>query len=176
MKKENINQDDLLGDIIPEINPKKLFDEKEYVTLVVGGEEKSKTDVLISDCISILINTQATREEKDEALATLKEKNAQAQLIAAIKKTRNSVHKTQLAAACWETGLDFSSHFTVFIDLLCENDFSVSLEAFTVIQEMETKIEDSTLKNALENLKKLKDSNVTVVDAIELIEQKLKAE
>ncbi|HEX2394553.1 MAG TPA: hypothetical protein VHI78_04365, partial [Bacteroidales bacterium] len=38
-------------------------------------------------------------------------------------------------AACWQSGLDFSSYLQVFAGLFIQGDYSTALEAFTVIEE-----------------------------------------
>lgn len=180
INKEDINIDDLpedlKGDIVPEIDPEKLFDEKEYATIIIGSEGMSKKDTSNADYVTVLVNSKSTREEKDEALKVLKENNAQAFILNAISKTKNLGQKALLIAACWETGLDFSKDYLVFIDLICSKDFVVSFEAFTVIQEMEAEIDKKTLQSSLAMLKKVKEPSVTIMDALQLIEQKLTAE
>ena len=95
----------------------------------------------------------------------------------AIAKTKNLDQKALLIAACWETGLDFSKDYLVFIELIGHENFLVSFEAFTVIQEMEAEIDESYLKTALEILNKFKKANeITINDAKELIKQKLSAQ
>lgn len=173
MKNKEEIPDDLLGDIIPEINPEKLFDEKEYSTLIIGSEGMSKKDTDNADLLTLLISSKSTREEKDEALVQLKINKAQDFIMSAISKTKKIEHKALLVSACWETGLDFSTHFQTFIDLIGHENFAVSLEAFTVIQEMETEIEPDLLKKALVTLKKVKVPSLSVSDAIELITQRL---
>ena len=92
---DNFNLDDLpeelKGDIIPEIDPAKLFDEKEYATLIIGGDDGSKKDIQNADFISVLISNTATREEKDEALVKLKTNKANLLLLSAISKTKNLI-------------------------------------------------------------------------------------
>lgn len=176
-KNEDLNIDDLpedlKGDIIPEIDPTKLFDEKEYATIIIGGEGMSKKDTSNADYATVIVNTKSTREEKDEALLHLKENNAQTFILSAISKTKNLDQKALLIAACWETGLDFSKDYLIFIDLICHENFIVSFEAFTVIQEMEAEIDTATLNTSLAKLKKVKEPSITILDAIQLIEQKL---
>lgn len=180
INKEDLNIDDLpedlKGDIVPEIDPEKLFDEKEYATIIIGSEGMSKKDTSNADYVTVLVNSKSTREEKDEALKVLKENNAQAFILNAISKTKNLGQKALLIAACWETGLDFSKDYLVFIDLIYSKDFVVSFEAYTVIQEMEAEIDKTTLQSSLTLLKKVKEPSVTITDAIDLIEQKLTAE
>lgn len=170
---DDLLPEDLKGDIVPEIDPKKLFDENEYSTIIIGSEGMSKKDINNADLITLLISARSTREEKDEALIHLKENQAQDFIINAITKTKKPEHKALIVAACWETGLDFSKNYLFFIDLICSSDFLVSFEAFTVIQEMEAEIDEANLKQALSKLQKVKDPAVSVTDAIHLIEQKL---
>ena len=181
-KNEDDNLDDLLpdelkGDIVPEIDPTKLFDEKEYATIIIGSEGMSKKDTSNADYVTVLVSSRSSREEKDEALLALKENNAQAFIINAIAKTKNVEQKALLIAACWETGLDFSKDYLVFVELIGHENFIVSFEAFTVIQEMEAEIDESTLKLALDMLNKFtKGNEVTINDAKVLVKQKLSTE
>ncbi|MES2133688.1 MAG: hypothetical protein V4506_15165 [Bacteroidota bacterium] len=167
--------EDLKGDLIPEIDPEKLFDEKEYATIIIGSEGMSKKDTHNADYVTLLVSKNSTREEKDEALKHLKENNAHAFILNAITKTKKPEQKALLIAACWETGMDFSKDYAFFIDLIGQEDFSVSFEAFTVIQEMEAEIDSDTLKKSLDTLMHIKNANVNVTGAIEFIEQKLNA-
>jgi len=154
---ENFNLDDLpeelKGDIVPEIDPEKLFDEKEYATLIIGNADGSKKDIINADLITILISEKTSREEKDEALVLLKTNHATDMLLRAISKTKNLKQKATIIAACWETGLDFSKDYLTFIDLICSSDFHVSFEAFTVITEMESDMDKDTLMKAIAILK-----------------------
>jgi hypothetical protein len=134
----------------------------------------SKKDTHNADYVTILVSNRSSREEKDEALKLLKENNAQAFMLSAITKTKNPEQKALLIAACWETGLDFSKDFLFFIDLIGHENFAVSFEAFTVIQEMEAEIDEATLLKALDSLKKCSTGNaITLNDAKELIQHKL---
>jgi hypothetical protein len=170
---DDLLPEDLRGDIVPEIDPKKLFDEKEYSTIILGSEGMSKKDANNADLLATLISNKSTREEKDYALLRLKENNAQDFIVTAISKTKKPELKAQIVAACWETGLDFSKHFPFFIDLVASSEFTVSFEAVTVIQEMETEIDPVVLQQSLDKLLLVKNPNVCVNDAMEHIRQKL---
>ena len=165
--------EDLKGDLIPEIDPEKLFDEKEYATIIIGSEGMSRKDTHNADYVTVLVSKNSTREEKDEALKLLKENNAGAFILNAITKTKKPEHKALLIAACWETGLDFSRDYLAFVELVGHEDFNVSFEAFTVISEMEAAIDTATLRNSLDLLQSIKEPNVNVTGAIEHIQQKL---
>lgn len=172
---DDLLPDELKGDIVPEINPEKLFDENEYSTIIIGSEGMSKKDTNNADAVTVLVSSKSSREEKDEALLHLKANNAQAFILSAITKTKNTAQKALIIASCWETGLDFSKDYEFFIQLICDKDFLVSFEAFTVIQEMDAEIDAATLKQSLATLKKVKEPSISVTDAIEFIEQKLNA-
>src|SRR4051812_28660650 len=93
----------------------KLFNKKEFNTLIVGGA----TDDLqkqhdLEEVISILTDPKLTFEEKDEALKVIKESNAKAGLLSTIKKTKNEDKKAKLISACWEANLDCTSDFLFF--------------------------------------------------------------
>lgn len=163
--------EDLKGDLIPEIDPKKLFDEKEYATIILGSDTAGKKDLENADCAAILVSKTTSRDEKDEALKQLKENDARAFMITAIGRTKKPEQKAALIAACWETGLDFSADYLFFAELIGHEDFYVSFEALTVIQELET--DRDTLGRALDMLEGLKEPNANVTGAIEYIRGQL---
>lgn len=165
--------EDLLGDIVPEINPEKLFDENEYSTLVLGSDNTLKKDTDSIQAIEVLINKTSTREEKDEALIQLKENKAQGVLVNAIEQVKKAEHKAQLVAACWETGLDFGNYFLNFIALTTHTDYTIALEALTVLEEMEAEVDIERLQKALAQLQTVKNPTVIVTDAIALVEGRI---
>jgi hypothetical protein len=180
INKEDFNIDDLpeelKGDIVPEIDPTKLFDEKEYATIIIGSEGMSKKDTSNADYVTVLVSSKSSREEKDAALIFLKENNSQSFILNAIAKTKNLEQKALLIAACWETGLDFSKDYAIFIDLICHSNFNVSFEALTVIKEMEAEIDTTTFQASLKVFKNIKKPSIAVTDAIKFIEEKLNTE
>lgn len=167
--------EELKGDIVPEIDPAKLFDEKEYATLIIGSDDTSKKNIANGDLVTILVSPKTSREEKDEALIKLKENNATTILVSAIQKTKNLKQKASLLAACWETGLDFSKDYLMFVELVNSTDFLVSFEALTVILEMDAEIDSDTLKKAMAILKSNKTDNTNTAEAIKHINNKLNA-
>ncbi len=42
---------------------------------------------------------------------------------------------TSIVAACWQSGIDFSSHIPAFIKIFTEADYQTAVEAFSVIEE-----------------------------------------
>jgi hypothetical protein len=155
-------------------NPEKYFDETNYHTLIVGSEEpevKAKPE----DLIELL--AKSDRELKEKALELIKTKNAKDVLMNAISTFRNKKELPVLVAACWESGLDFSDHFTEFISLAVENDYLTTLEAFTVIEQMEGEIEEKSVTEAINIVKKeieMKNDKMNLLeDLIEILQLRL---
>ncbi len=165
--------DDLLGDIVPEINPEKLFDENEYSTLVLGSENTLKKDTNSIHAIETVMSKSSTREEKDEALIQLKENKAQGVLVNSIEQVKKAEQKRLLIAACWETGLDFGNYFQTFIEHTAHTDYTIALEALTVMQEIEADIDLARLQKALVFLTSIKNPSVIITDAIALVEGRI---
>jgi hypothetical protein len=167
-----------MKELIDETNftPDKLFDEKEFNTVIVGKEGLTKKESAKAEWLTILLNKESTREEKDDALKLLKEKEAADFIIKAIQKTKNAEDKATLIAACWETGLDFSAYYTLFAEIIAGGDYLCAIEAYTVLETIESTIDKPVLESALKTLNSAKDQNQLVSDAIGLIQQKLNAE
>jgi len=53
-----------------------------------------------------------------------------------IDETTDKDTKQILVAACWENGLNFSVHLPFFVNLVLDEDYLISIEAFTVIENM----------------------------------------
>jgi hypothetical protein len=150
---------------------KKLFNEKEYKTIIVGPNGVEKEDPN-SDVLTVLNDEEATREEKDEALKKLKEQNKPEVLIGAIQGMKSPDKKAKLISACWETGMDFSNDLIFFVRLACDDDFKIAIEAFTVIENMENLKDPSVLQKAKELLREKAATNPPTVSLLnDLIER-----
>jgi hypothetical protein len=146
--KNGDNADDFFLEPEP-IDPKKLFNEEEYSTLIVNREGFDKKQNDTADLIESLFEKKLTRQEFEQIIEGLKKANAQKMLVDAIEGTNNVHEQTVLAQAAWESGLDFSTHFMFFVSLACSSDAMLSLEALTVIESTETKIESDVLMKAI---------------------------
>ena len=78
-------------------------------------------------------------------LAELKHSDAIPLIIEAIEDEKYANELRYLVSACWENGLDFSTHLSLFIDLVIENDLLVAFEAYTVITNMTGKISEEII-------------------------------
>ncbi len=154
----------------------KFFDEENYNTLLVEENKfKSTKKARLEDLIELL--TAEEREKKDEALKMLKNEKAQQFLLDSIHNADNEEHLSVLVAACWESGLDFTSHFSEFISLVVDCDYMTAIEAFTVIENIEGKLDERSLGDAInllqEEIEKKNEKVILLTDLkINLLERK----
>ncbi len=73
-------------------------------------------------------------------LGQLKQQDAVPYLIEAITDENRHDIREELLAACWENGLNYLAHLSVFIQIMIEADFMSAFEAHTVITNMSGKI------------------------------------
>lgn len=131
------------------IDQAKLFNEEEYSTLIVNREGFNKKQNDTADLIESLFEKKSTRQEFEQIVDSLKKANAQKMMVEAIEGTSNIKEQTILAQAAWESGLDFSAHFLFFVSLACSPDPMLSLEALSVIESTETKIDSDVVMKAI---------------------------
>ncbi|MCA0429137.1 MAG: hypothetical protein LCH32_01405 [Bacteroidetes bacterium] len=147
MNNEKNNDDNFLE---PEpIDPKKLFNEEEYSTLIVNREGFDKKQNQTADLIESLFEKKLTRLEQEAIFDALKIANAQKMIVDTIQSTNNTYEQTILCQAAWECGLDFSNYFLVFVTLACKEDDMLCIEAFTVIDSTETIISTEIITQAI---------------------------
>lgn len=145
-------------------DPKKLFDEKQYSTLIINREGFDKKQNSIADLLEALLDDRNTRQENESLFAKLKELNAQQMLVDAVEAAENTADKIKLLAACWESCLDFTPHFPFFVKLVCHPDFGVALEALSVVESCEGQIDELILADALLTVQSLPEKPHELVD------------
>lgn len=155
-------------------DPKKLFNEEEYSTLILDRGGFSKKENANADIVEALLDNKNTRQEDEALFAQLKELQAQDLLVNAIKSTHHEDFKIKLLAACWETGLDFSKHFLFFVDYACHDNFQIAMEALTVIENEEGTVEQSILEKAISMAQLSKSSHsVLIKDLLDSIKSRI---
>lgn len=135
---------------------KKYFDPKNYITTIVGAEEKVSTLEITGKKISALISLLTdplNKDVKEEALITLKQEKAGEILLAAIASPQAKSNKHILTAACWESEINFSKYLSFFITLALDTDYLVSLEAITVIENMDGPFNPIDLSEGIKRIK-----------------------
>ncbi len=157
--------DDILNELLDDdaLDPKKLFNEKEYNTLIIdrGGFNKKENNT--ADLLEQLLDPNITRVESEGIYLQLKEMKAQKLLVNAIQKADRVEEKALLTSACWESGLEFAGDFLFFVDLACDENFKLAMEALTVVQYEEGNIEETVLKTALEMAQQTKSPNQELI-------------
>ncbi len=85
----------------------------------------------------------------------MKSQPAVERLFPALQEISDPQRKQQMVAACWQSGLDFSAHIPVFLQIFLDGDYMTALEAFTVIENSLFYVKDAgTLKEHILFLKK----------------------
>jgi hypothetical protein len=148
-------------------DPKKYFNEKEYNTLIVNREGFSKKQNEVADLVNDLLEKELSREETENIFKKLKNGNAQPVLVEAIQNVKKDEDKAWLCAACWESGLDFTSYFLFFAELSCSQDFLLAMEALTVVENIPGKISEEDLQKALVKARDAKDGNSEILADLE---------
>lgn len=155
-------------------DPKKLFNEEEYSTLIIGREGLSKKENNTADLLETLLEPNISRQESEEIFLKLKEANAQKMLVESIHAAEKISEKTILAAACWECGLDFSDFFIDFVGFATHNDFQLALEALSVVESSEAVLKDEILSKALEIAESAESQNPELIaDLIENLKSRM---
>ena len=144
-------------DINPEDSAEKYFDEKNYSTLIIGADKNEGSEEENAGIAGLLI--EGLKENKAGALRLLKEQNAQLALLNAVDSVTDNKDRSLLVAACWESGLDFTKHFDEFMKLAGDTDPLVSLEAMTVLENIENFESASVLEEGIKKLDKLIRNN-----------------
>lgn len=85
-------------------------------------------------------------------LGNLKDRAGIPLIIEAIQDQKYAPELKQLISCCWENGLDYSDYLPVFVDLLIAQDFLVAFEAYTVITNMVTTIDQAKIDIEIEKL------------------------
>ncbi len=104
----------------------------------------------------------------------LKEKSAVPLIIEAIQDQKYAPELKQLVSCCWENGLDYSNYLSVFVDLLINSDFLIAFEAYTVITNMVTTIDQAKIDIEIEKLDQTmhtttEDKKVLMLDVIDFL-------
>ncbi len=157
----------ILDELSDGIDPEKLFDKSQYNTLIIDREGFSKKENTTADLIEDLLEPGNTRADNEALFLALKEQKAQKMLVQAIEQANDHRQKQKLAAACWESGLDFSSYFVFFGELILNSPFEVAMEALTVIDEMENKPSQGEITQLLTKIKTMDQGTNPIIGEFE---------
>lgn len=143
------------------IDPKKYFNSKEYNTTIIGlGAEENSAPInesKISNLISLLTNPD-NKQIREEALLTLKKEKGTELLLTAIASPKAAECRHILVAACWESEINFSKYLPFFVLLALDDNYLISLEAITTIENMEGPFDATHIKDAIKKIKEKQKS------------------
>jgi len=124
-------------------------------------ELRSDGDVSVLPELFNLMLVQEDQEILDEIatlLNDLKDKEAASVLADAIANPEYQEIQATLVAACWQNGLSYGKHISIFVDVLISGDYTAAIEAFTVIEEAIGELEQEDRKKLISSMKsKLKE-------------------
>lgn len=83
---------------------------------------------------------ESLREEIISFMNDVKDPQAVPVYMEAIKIYHGKKGYSDLVSACWQCGLDFSPYIDQFIELVLDQDYYTSIEAFSVIEENVTNL------------------------------------
>ena len=166
----NIDIKELLDD--DAFDPEKLFNEEEYSTLIINREGFDKKQNTTADLLEALLDKDISRPESEAIFLKLKEMNAQALLVNAIRSAQRTNEKAILAAACWESGLDFTKDILFFVELACSEDFRLAMEALTVVEQCDGPVDAAVISRAMSIAGKATGNAELITDLKEIIRSK----
>lgn len=133
---------------------KNFFDPENYTTLIVG-QGANEVNVTNQNNLVDLLTNPDNKSDRDDALRLLKAKpGALDLLIDTINNKKYLNYKTQLIAACWESGIDCRSQLTYFVNLAIQDDYLNCIEATSVIDGMDPPLNEVELNNCIALLNK----------------------
>ena len=101
-----------------EIDPEKLFNTKEYNTIIIDANGKVADDSAVAKLVKLL----SDKDTRVESLKKLKEENCDQLLVDCISVAEDQNHKQLLTAAAWESDLNFNKHLVFFVSLATTED------------------------------------------------------
>jgi hypothetical protein len=86
----------------------------------------------------------SVRKAVGEFMNDIKDQTAVNEVISEIGKEWKPQTLSMLAASCWQSGLDYSSHVTDLARIFAKCDFATAVECFTVIEESADQLTPAT--------------------------------
>lgn len=113
-------------------------DNPEIVLQTIEEIRESGDSSLFSGLLDLLHNSdiQEIRKHILTLFSELKSTDTIPLMMEAIQNKKYAGELKELLTCCWQNGLNYSQYLPVFIDLVINEEFLVSFEAFTVIENM----------------------------------------
>ncbi len=141
--------------IEPAIQANLFSGEQEVVFAAIKTIKEKGNKLYIPLLFDLLVSEPGEKimDEISGVLSTVKDKEAGSSFVKAIAEERYRPIKKLILAACWQNGLDYSSHLPVFIDVVINDNWENAFEAFTVIDNLEHLPEQKTVEQAKAKIK-----------------------
>ena len=123
----------------------------EFVLETIENIRESGNPLILEGLCDLLHETPFHEIKKSilNLLSELKNKESIPHLIAAIKNKKYKNEQIDLIACCWQNGLSYNEYLPFFVDLVIHEEFLVSFEAFTVIENLYGQIEEETIEDEI---------------------------
>lgn len=134
---------------------KNLNSQEESIALKAIDEVRKEGDEMILPVLAKLLSSAQNEEVQKgirKVFLDLKDQKSAQAMTDIITDPDFAHERAFFVSTCWEGKVDYSGFLPLFVDLVIEDDFRVSMEALTVIEEMKGPFEEDEL---LENIDKV---------------------
>lgn len=126
-------------------------------------------DFMLPTILNLLFSSRSEKLKNEVVnfLVDLKNKSSIDTIIEAIRQNKRSKDIHLLVSVCWQSRLDFTPHFDIFIDILEHGNYQACLEAFTVIENMTENLRGEQLNELKAKIRTVKAKNPETKPLIE---------
>lgn len=140
----------------------------------VSGDPK-----IIFNILDLLISNPPLEISKAiiELLNDVKNQSVTEVIAKALEEERFFPIRKELIVSCWSSGLDYSKHLNLFVDIFISSDFLIAFEAFTLIETFENLFSEEIINPLIaklkSNLTKMPDMKKSLLlELVHLLEEK----
>ena len=130
-------------------------DNPEIVLQIIEEIRESGSSSQFSGLMELLHNTDNQDIKKGilTLFSELKSTDTVPLLMEAIQNKKYADQLKELLTCCWQNGLNYSRYLPIFVDMVISEEFLISFEAFTVIENMYGKIDESVVEKQVEKIR-----------------------
>ena len=134
------------------------------ITLVQEAIDTIKQEgdlIIVPDLLDLLLQSKDIEviTRITSLLSDIKDSQFKQMLIDKLTQAQNGSEKSNFLRICWESAIDFSEHFSLFVDILIKDEFMAALEASTVIENLSGSIPDEMIQKAIAQLKETRSTD-----------------
>jgi hypothetical protein len=137
------------------IKGKYIVHQTENFNTIFLSENPEKYSAKTTSHLVELLTNPHYRDQKALVLNELKNNplNGKNLLLQVISDKTYSQHLPCLVAACWESGIDFSSHIGFFVKLSIASHYATCVEVMTLIEQMHGKLPEKDTEKLIAQLR-----------------------